>query len=117
MTQVRTKDLVSYFECRISQREEDIVATRKRFDKVKLKYETKFFPKLFGWKFENSFFGYDEEYWTGWDRYHMKYCKEWLVKLEYISKLNVLDNKQYTEMPENHSDAFFHYAKENNLPY
>jgi hypothetical protein len=115
--QVRTNDLVAFYEDRIVKTNKQLVDSLDEYAAAKIVYENKFLPKLFGWKYENSGTGSMCSMFGSWDipwiKERIKNYEKILVKLEYYTKM------RYTlfDINPNHEDAFFKFARENNLPY
>lgn len=111
MTAVKIEDYIDYLNHLIQTTEVEIVKNKAVYDTYKKEYEQKFFPKLFGWKFEDSWL-YDGFWYF---RYAKRFLTEYqteLAKLEYIMKS--FPNQTETECTRK---EFFIWAKNNNIPY
>lgn len=112
---VKIEHLIAFYENRIEKRKLNIESSNKEYQSQKIKYEAKFFPKLFGWKFENSTNGSTSWFssWPMlWDEDHIKWIGLQMNKLEYHKKLNEI----YIDWGYN-KDAFYKFCKNNNIPF
>lgn len=111
--QVRTIDLQNYYLNCIEELQRQNRENFGHYHKTKDEYESKFFHKLFSWKYRDSFYGGSLDSWNSWNMYYIREHEVQLVKLEYTSKMK----QELTEIHEDDERQFFQYCKENNLPY
>lgn len=114
---VRITDLISFYEYRINMNIKLKEKSLIEYSDQKVKYELKFLPKLFGWKFEDSVMGSKSAFGAGnWDMCwcddRIKSCEVELRKLVYHKKLG----DSVCELDRLFEDRFYEFAKDNNLP-
>ncbi len=88
------------------------------YQRMKKLYESKFFPKLFGWKYEKSIYGCKVDMGMGnWGFDHIQYKRE--CRLNDLNKIEYYDKHDVQMMPIDEGDEseFFLFTKENELPY
>jgi hypothetical protein len=94
----------------------EIEATKVRYAAAKVAYESKFLPKLFGWKYENSIEG-DGSWdggWFSWDDYHLKNYKALRYKASYHVKMDYETMELIDYMDKN---SFYKWCSDNSIPY
>lgn len=116
MKYVKIEHLVLFYNDRIERRIKKKADAKIEYGKQKLVYESKFFPKLFGWKFENSYHG--DLSWMGswnfrWDDEAIKSFRKNLTVLDYHEKCGEI----LGELDPYHADAFYSYCEKTRIPY
>lgn len=108
--------MILFYNDRIEIRLKKIADAKIRYGKMKLEYESKLLPKLFGWKFENSSHGNID--WMGswdfyWDNEIIKSANKILRSLKYHQKCG----EKLFGIDLYHEDAFYSWCEENEIPY
>ena len=112
MQQVRTCDLVQYYQYQVDRQEADRAIVQQRYDQLAAQYEAKAIPKLLGWKYSDSIAGDRTRLvWAGLrlDSFY----SEMLLQCTYSQKIGV----ELMDIPYRSSVAFYPWAADNNLPY
>ncbi len=98
-----------------AQKKDDEV--KERYAQDKEKYENKFLPKLFGWKYENSSDGCKSwmSKWSGFYRYetYTENAEKEITRLTYLEKIK---HERVTMELELYK-SFYQWCSENNIPY
>jgi len=113
---VRTQDAIAFYKHKLTRYATKRDELNKAYQEATERYELKFFPKLFNWKFKDSFAG-DKSWLSGnWGFADLDYFEEttksYLDMCIYCSKLD-----QYLFEFKGGSSAFYKWANENNIPY
>lgn len=113
MNQVRTEDLLKYYQYQQKRRIDEKALRKINYDIHTEEYESKFLNKLFGWKYKDSAAGFSEyESNNSWIYMnHDDFYKDMIAECTYNTKLNFM----YMELPVR-SNPFYQWAADNNIP-
>lgn len=107
---VKTQDLIDFYTQSIENVKIKCAKSRQLYEQHKIEYESGFFAKLFGWKYENVHWSYDHYWESTW----LESLNAKLGRTLYYQKLgNVL---LYIDDEEWRVDEFFKWCKNNNRP-
>jgi len=113
---VRTQDAIAFYKHKLTRYATKRESLSKAYQEATEQYESKFIPKLFNWKYKDSFAGNKTKALSCWDFAEVDYfeglTKSYLDMCIYCNKLD-----QYLFEFKGDASAFYKWANENNIPY
>ncbi len=113
---VRIQDYRKYLQEQLDYWGSKNTEVKSKYAKCKIEYEDKFLPKLFNWKFENSYAG-DTSWLAGrWEFFNgqVKLYKSEINRCVYQEKIG---HKLVTVGNNFYIKDFYKWCSENNIPY